>query len=217
MNAEERCQLTSSHGHVESADPRSQSASRASSSIARAALAHLPDDDVVFVDSGAMAVHVAQSFAEAVTSGGTGNAAALSFVTHSIPVALELSSTAGTNVQLLGGSVNHLAQSTAGDTTLRTLALMRAKVAVIDADALTVNHGLSTDDAQQAAVKSAMVTNAEKVVVLCNSARFGQEAVVSYAPLDSIDVLITDADASDEVVQKLSEHGIDVVRTDPDH
>lgn len=213
MNAEEQYLRTACHSDAAPAHPQPRTPTQANSSIARAALTHLPENGVVFIDSGAATLHVAQSLTESAdtTPAGANGTAALAFVTHSIPVAVELSKISS-DVQLLGGAVTYRAQSTFGDTTLRTLALMRAKVAVVDAEALNANHGLSTDDAQQAAVKSAMVTNADKVIVLCDSARFGREALVSFAPLDSIDVVITDADASDEAVRELAEHGIEVVR-----
>nr|VDG63460.1 lactose specific PTS system transcriptional repressor [Streptococcus thermophilus] len=225
MNTEERRHPTGSRDGAVSAAAQFQSSSLASSSIARAALAQLPRRGVVFVGSGAAAVHFAQACTQSSESAdspeptatdGADTASPLSFVTHSIPVALELSSTADWDVQLLGGAVDYATQSTGGDTALRTLALMRAEVAVIDAGALNINHGVSTHDAQQAAVESAMVTNAGKVVVLCDSEKFGQEALVSFAALDSIDVLITDTDASDEDVQKLTQHGIKIVRAATD-
>ena len=95
---------------------------------------------------------------------------------------------------------------------MRTLALLRADVAFIGTNALTVDHGLSTADAQEAAVKSAMVTNTRKVVVLCDSSKLGTDYLVSFAPLDSIDVVITDSDAPASYVDELTERGINVIQ-----
>ena len=98
-----------------------------------------------------------------------------------------------------------------GGTALRTLALMRAEVAFIGTNALTIDHGLSTADAQEAAVKSAMVTNARKVVVMCDSTKIGNDYLVSFAPLSAVDVVVTDAAAPATFVHDLRDHGIEVV------
>ena len=88
---------------------------------------------------------------------------------------------------------------------------MRADVAFIGTNALTIDHGLSTADAQEAAVKSSMVTNARKVVVLCDSTKLGNDYLVSFAPLDAIDIVVTDTDAPESFVSELRERGIKVV------
>ena len=124
----------------------------------------------------------------------------------------DLASLGTINVQLLGGTVRAITQAVVGDTALRTLALLRADVAFIGTNALTIDHGLSTADAQEAAVKSAMVTNTRKVVVLCDSSKLGTDYLVSFAPLDSIDVVITDSDAPASYVDELMERGIQVIQ-----
>ncbi len=134
-----------------------------------------------------------------------------SIVTNSLPIALELSGAGLDNVQLLGGSVRAITQAVVGDTALRTLALMRAEVAFIGTNALTIDHGLSTADAQEAAVKSSMVTNARQVVVLCDSTKLGNDYLVSFASLDQVDAIITDADAPESFIADLREQGIDVL------
>ena len=91
------------------------------------------------------------------------------------------------------------------------MALLRADVAFIGTNALTIDHGLSTADSQEAAVKSAMVTNAQKVVVLCDSSKIGNDYLVSFAPLDAIDIVITDSDAPETFLEDLERNDIEVV------
>lgn len=187
-------------------DTRFRSATSAKTAIAKAALAYLPDaDGSVFLDSGTTINVLADMIKD------TSRSPALSFVTNSLPIAVDLSSNSDLNVQLLGGTVRAITQAVVGDTALRTLALLRADVAFIGTNALTVDHGLSTADAQEAAVKSAMVTNARKVVVLCDSSKLGSDYLVSFAALDSIDVVVTDAEAPKAFVEELTELGVDVV------
>lgn len=132
-------------------------------------------------------------------------------MTNSLPIALDLSSAGLDGVQLLGGSVRAITQAVVGATALRTLALLRADVAFIGTNALTIDHGLSTADSQEAAVKSAMVTNAQKVVVLCDSSKIGNDYLVSFAPLDAIDIVITDSGAPETFLEDLERNDIEVV------
>ncbi|MDY5785980.1 DeoR/GlpR family DNA-binding transcription regulator [Corynebacterium sp.] len=192
-------------------DARYRSASGAKTAIARAALDFIPDkpEGGIFLDSGTTISMLASQLVD------HPGADDLPIVTNSLPIALELSSEGLTNVQLLGGKVRALSQAVVGDTALRSLALMTADVAFIGTNALTVDHGLSTAHAQEAAVKAAMVTNASKVVVLCDSSKLGNDYVVNFATLDDIDVLVTDAGAPPSIVERFEDHGIEVVLAAP--
>ncbi len=188
-------------------DARYRAAAGAKSAIARAALDYLPGEagNGIFLDSGTTIGTLAALLGESEA------ARAWPIVTNSLPVALELAGDGLTNVQLLGGTVRALSQAVVGDTALRALALMTADVAYIGTNALTVDHGLSTADAQEAAVKAAMVTNADRVVVLCDSSKLGNDYLVSFATLDDIDVVITDTGAPEAILTEFENHGIEVV------
>lgn len=190
-----------------SLDTRLRSASGEKDAIARAALQFLPTQagGGIFLDSGTTINALANLMVA------NPHAASWSIVTNSLPVALDLSTAGLVNVQLLGGTVRAISQAVVGDTALRTLALMRADVAFIGTNALTVDHGLSTADAQEAAVKSAMVTNARRVVVLCDSTKLGNDYLVSFAPLDAIDVVVTDPGAPESLLAEFETRGIEVV------
>ncbi|WJZ02888.1 DeoR/GlpR family DNA-binding transcription regulator [Corynebacterium freiburgense] len=187
-------------------DARAKSASTAKSAIARAALEFLPEPQGgMFLDAGTTLAALAELIAD------RPNAKQWSIVTNCLPIAMQLASSGLEEVQLLGGSVRAITQAVVGDTALRTLALMRADVAFIGTNALTLDHGLSTADSQEAAVKRAMITNANKVIVLCDSTKMGCDYLVSFAGVDDIDVVITDAGAPESFVNSLRDREIQVV------
>lgn len=189
-----------------SLDVRLRSAPTAKSAIARAAMDFLPEPNGgMFLDAGTTVTALADLIAA------TNKAQQWSIVTNSLPIALNMANKGLNDIQLLGGSVRGITQAVVGDTALRTLALMRADVAFIGTNALTIDHGLSTADAQEAAIKSAMVTNARKVVVLCDSSKIGTDYLVSFASIKDIDVVITDTNAARSVVDELREAGVEVV------
>ncbi|MCZ9308498.1 DeoR/GlpR family DNA-binding transcription regulator [Corynebacterium uberis] len=189
-----------------SLDARLRSAPSAKSAIAHAALEFLPDaNGGMFLDAGTTVTALSDLIAE------KSHSHQWSIVTNSLPIALNMANKGFGEIQLLGGSVRAITQAVVGDTALRTLALMRADVAFIGTNALTLDHGLSTADAQEAAIKSAMVTNARKVVVLCDSSKIGNDYLVSFASIDDLDVVITDRNAPQSFLQSLRERGLEVV------
>ncbi|PRC62089.1 D-beta-D-heptose 1-phosphate adenosyltransferase, partial [Mycobacterium sp. ITM-2017-0098] len=72
---------------------------------------------------------------------------------------------------------------------LRVLDTLRVDIAFIGTNALSVRHGLSTPDTEEAAVKRAMVRAANYVVVAADSSKVGREDFVSFAPITSVDTL----------------------------
>lgn len=187
-------------------DTRLRSATTAKMAIARAAMEFLPQGDgSIFLDAGTTTSAVADLIGQSPA------AHQLSIVSNSLPIALSLANNGVQYVQLLGGTVRAITQAVVGDTALRTMALLRADVAFIGTNALTLDHGLSTADAQEAAIKSAFVTNAHKVVVLCDSSKLGTDYLVSFAPISEVDVVITDSGASEVFLNSLRDREIEVI------
>jgi DeoR family fructose operon transcriptional repressor len=132
-------------------------------------------------------------------------------VTNSVPIAARLAAMPSITLQLLGGRVRGLTQAAVGEPVLRALNTMRVDIAFIGTNGITVRHGLSTPDSDEAAVKRAMVRCANYVVVLADSSKIGREEFVSFAHTASVDALITDREISAADRAALTEQGIEVV------
>lgn len=126
-------------------------------------------------------------------AGQIGHETHLAIFTNSLPIAATLSTRTGTDVQLLGGHVRGVTQACVGGSTVASLARLRVDVAFMGTNGLSADHGLSTPDTEEALVKSQMVRSARTVVLLCDSRKFGTETACSFASLDDVDVLVTDA------------------------
>jgi DeoR family fructose operon transcriptional repressor len=135
----------------------------------------------------------------------------LLIVTNSVPIAARLASLTSVSLQLLGGQVRGLTQATVGERAVGMLESLRVDIAFIGANGISVRHGLSTPDPGEAAVKRAMVECANFVVVVADSSKIGREEFVSFAPIDRVDVLVTDSEITPEDRAALAEHGVDVV------
>ena len=130
--------------------------------------------------------------------------------TNSVPIAARLSATPGLTLHLLGGRVRGITQTAVGDSTVRAMADLRVDVAFLGTNGVSA-FGFSTPDEAEAATKRAMVTAAQKVVVLADSSKIGREHLVRFASVHDVDVLITDGEAEPEAVAELETLGIEVL------
>lgn len=131
-------------------------------------------------------------------------------VTNSVSIAAALHAESLT-LRLIGGRVRGLTGATVGPEAVTAISALRCDVAFIGTNGLSVSHGLSTPDVDEAAVKAAMVRAAKSVIVLADSSKVGAELMVSFAPLEQIDVLITDSELSPAHYDHLQAIGIQVV------
>jgi DeoR family fructose operon transcriptional repressor len=132
-------------------------------------------------------------------------------VTNSVPIAARLATMGSVSLQLLGGRVRGLTQAAVGEPALRMLDTLRVDVAFIGTNAISVGHGLSTPDSDEAAVKRAMVGAAGYVVVVADSSKVGREDLMSFAPIDRVDALVTDSEIAEADRARLVERGVEVV------
>lgn len=182
---------------------RDQSNTQAKEAIANAAVSLLPPpDSVIVIDAGSTTAR----FAAALPRDHR-----LTVITHAVPVATRLAGLPQIELHLLPGKVRPTTHAAVGAETVAALADLRADVAFIATNGLTVGHGLTTPDSDEAASKRAMIACARKTVVLADSTKLGVETAVRFATLDSLDVLVTDSDVEPADLRALESAGIEVV------
>jgi DeoR family fructose operon transcriptional repressor len=116
----------------------------------------------------------------------------LTVITHAVPIAARLAVHPQIELHLLPGRVRTTTQAAVGADTVSALHHLRVDVAFLGTNGLTVEHGLSTPDHDEAAAKRAMVGAARRVVCLTDASKVGTEAAIRFAALDEVDVLFTD-------------------------
>lgn len=131
--------------------------------------------------------------------------------THSVPLAGRLAAYPAVDLHLLPGRVRRKTQAAVGAVTIEALDRLRVDVAFLGTNAISIEHGCSTPDPEEAAVKRALARIARRVVVLADATKFARDTTVNFADLDEIDVLITDAAEPAIPVDTLTTYGIEVV------
>ena len=178
--------------------------STAKQAIAQAALPHLHlrHDATVLLDAGTTVGALARRL-----PGGLD----LTVITDSVLTAALLAGRDDMSVRILGGQVRGITQAAVGPEALAALAVTRVDVAVMGTNGLTVEHGLSTPDPDEAAVKRAMIRAAKQVIVLADATKVGQEHLVSFADLADIDLLVTDSSPPTSIAAHLATLGTEVI------
>lgn len=186
---------------------RSTRRSDAKGAIARAAaeLVGSGFGGSVYLDAGTTTAAVAQILAAS-----SNTADGLEVVTHSMTVAHTLAGVPGVGLTAIGGRVRGLTAAAVGAQTVDAVTRLRPDVAFIGTNGISEAFGLSTPDPDEAAVKRAIVTSARRVVVLADAEKFDAELLVSFAPLSSIDVLITDAPPTGALSEALAAADVEV-------
>lgn len=131
--------------------------------------------------------------------------------TSSVPIAARLAPAPAITLLMLGGRVRGVTQCSVGEATVRALDELRVDVAFLGANGVSATHGFTTPDDAEASVKRAMVRAGQRVVVLADSSKLDREHLVRFAPVQDVDVLVTDTEADPGIVAELEKAGIDVV------
>jgi len=134
----------------------------------------------------------------------------LTVVTNAVPHALALAPIPTVTVIVIGGRLRPRTLANVDELAVGTLRNLRVEVAFVATNGLS-ERGCSTPDPAEAAVKRAMVDAADRVVLLADSSKFGQEHFVRFADLSDLDVVVTDAGAEDGDLLPLRVAGVDVV------
>ncbi|WP_168916951.1 DeoR/GlpR family DNA-binding transcription regulator [Microcella flavibacter] len=178
----------------------------------------------LFLDAGtttaAVAAQLAERLAERTTTGTLAadrlDPAGIGLVTHAVVIAAQLApalaDAPGLALTVLGGRVRGLTGAAVGADTVRAIEQLRPDVAVIGTNGVAAGFGLSTPDPDEAAVKTAIVRSARRIVVVADADKLGRELLVGFARLDEIDVLVTDGHPDAALAAALADADVEVWR-----
>jgi DeoR family fructose operon transcriptional repressor len=154
----------------------------------------------VIVDAGTTAYHAAR-YLESMT---------LQLVTHSLPVANQFASHQHIEVVVSGGVVYPRLGVLVGPLAVETFRKTHADVAIMSAGGITP-EGVTNSHALLVDIQRAIMQAAGKVILCLDHTKLGRRSVARLCELEPIDLLITDAGASPEMVAQLRAKGLEVL------
>lgn len=177
--------------------------------IAKKVVEYLSPNDIVFVNTSATALRMYRYLPNIPLTIITNNAMA---VTRKLNPNIQLVLTGGevkTNLQNSGKV------AMVGGYAIETLNRVNANKCVLGVSGISSQSGISTASAQDIPINQAIIEHTNgKVIVVADHTKVGVSHTFVYAPLTSIDILITDAKSDSEELERIRESGVEVVVVD---
>ena len=156
---------------------------------------------VVILDGGTTALQVARHLAPGLRA---------TVVTHSPPVAVELARHPGIEILVLGGRLFRHSMVNVGAGVIDAASRLRADLFFLGVTGVHPDAGLSTGDAEEAAVKRALHSRAAETVVLASPEKLMAASPFVVAPLAAAGLLAVARGTPGRVVRALRAAGVEV-------
>jgi DeoR/GlpR family transcriptional regulator of sugar metabolism len=167
--------------------------------IGRRAAEMVNEGDSVIIDHGSTTMCMAKAL----------SVPRLRVVTNSLDIARVISEKPNYELILLGGRWDGTHQEIVGPTAIHQIGQYHVDGVFIGMTALSRREGITDLSEADAELKRAMLETGKKVMGLADSSKVGRVAFCRVAPLDSLDVLITDDHADEAEFEGLK---LEVVR-----
>jgi len=182
---------------------RMQANGEAKRLIAQKAHQLVTPGDSLFIDTGSTTLAMAEALV-------TINE--LTVVTNSTAIARVISSAnETTRMYLLGGSYNEDNRQTCGAMALDQLNGFHCNLAILTVGAISADAGVMDYSFDEAAIASAMVAHADRVIILVDASKFDRVAPFVVAPFDRVDVLVSDEKPRGILAERLQQACVEVV------
>ena len=169
--------------------------------IGRLAAQLVGDNDQIFMDSGTTSFQMTPHLSRK---------RGLSIVANSARLAIELDAQ-GPNVILLGGQYRPDRMDTVGPLATRTLENLRGYMALVGADGLSLEFGLTAGDIDSAHLNALAIANSREAVLLVDHSKFRSPSLYKIVDFDAISRIVTDRRPDDEWMAFLEKKYIDVI------
>ena len=175
------------------------------SRIGKAAANLVSENDNVFISAGSTML----AFCEELRF-----KAGFTVFTPSIQVAALLSTNPEISVHMLGGEVRYKSQSVRGEYSKGVLDSINTAMLFFGADGIDEQYGITCSTVEEALFMHEAFETAMKVVLLCDSSKFGKHGVGRICKLDRIDILVTDSGIPESYKELFASSGVEVIIVD---
>ncbi|MGW9438054.1 DeoR/GlpR family DNA-binding transcription regulator [Streptomyces sp. NPDC055607] len=170
--------------------------------VAAAAVGLLRPGGALILDGGTTALAVARALPPDL---------ACTVITHSPTIAVALLEHPRVELFLIGGRVFRHSAIACGAAAVEAAQNVTADLCLLGVTGVHPEAGLTTGDAEEAAMKRALSARAADTYVLASSEKIGTASQFRVLPWERVTGLITDADPDDETVERLKANGTEVL------
>jgi DeoR family transcriptional regulator of aga operon len=160
------------------------------------------DGQTVIIDVGSTTTEMARALSPDLSG--------VNVITNGLNIALILEAFPGISVIVTGGTLRRLQHSLVAPLGTLLLGQLRADVAFLGCNGVHPARGFTNTNIAEAEIKQAMVRSADHVVVLADHDKIGKVASAFVADVPAANLLITDANADEAVLENLRSAGLSV-------
>jgi DeoR/GlpR family transcriptional regulator of sugar metabolism len=172
----------------------------AKATIGAAAVNLLADGETVILDGGTTAMEVARAL----------RSRRMTVMPLALRPAFELHECPGIKLLLPGGEVRPGELSLTGGLTESSFSQLRFDTCVMGPCGIDTRAGITTHLLAESAVKRAAAKASQRVIAVADSTKLGRVAFGHVCDLDDIDIVLTDTEADQQMVEELRVAGVDV-------
>jgi DeoR/GlpR family transcriptional regulator of sugar metabolism len=173
----------------------------AKAAVARQAAALVQPGQTIVIDGGTTALHLVQALAPGLDA---------TVVTHSPTIAVALVEHAGIDVLLIGGRLFKHSIVTCGAIAAEAVSGLQADAFFMGVTGVHPQAGLTTGDAEEAAMKRALSHRSADTYVLASSEKIGAVSPHRVVVWDDVTAVLTDRGADPRTLSALAKRGVDV-------
>ncbi len=162
--------------------------------IACAAASLVKAGDAIVLDAGTTMIEFARQLTHL----------PLRVITSDLHIALFLSEFKQIEVTIIGGRIDDSSQSCIGDHGRKLLQGIWPDLAFVSCNGWDLEKGITSPTEEKAALKRALIDNAQRRVLLADSSKYGAWSLFNVARLDSLTDIVTDGQLGDDIRQKLA-------------
>ncbi len=170
--------------------------------IGRAAAELIADGETVFLGSGTTVLETAKCLRERKN---------LTVITNSLPVLNALAGIKGITVVSLGGQLRESELSFIGHITEQALAELRVDKVIMGTRGISLEHGLTNDYLPETLTDRAILKIGREVIIAADHTKINRVSTALLAPLETMQIFVTDSNADRKFVQALKKKNIKVV------
>ena len=181
---------------------RTQVETDGKAAIGRRAALMVRSGQVVFLDGGTTAVQVARHLPADLHA---------TMVTHSPSVAVELAKHPRVLVEIIGGRLFKHSVVAIGAAATSAITGIRADLFFLGVTGIHPEVGLTTGDAEEAALKRLLISQAAETIVLASKEKLGAASPFLVAPIRAAHTLVIESEVPDGVVEPYRRLGLTIV------
>lgn len=132
----------------------------------------------------------------------------LTIVTDSLLVATELLEQQRHVIIMLGGTLNPDEYAVRGTLSRIILSQLQVDKVIIGTKAISPDIGLSVETPEEAELWRSYIEIGHHVILVTDSSKFKQSALVQAVPIEHIHTLVTDNDLSESIARKIHDKGV---------